>query len=148
MALLTDLRARIAAAPPPVILPQPALPSQPVPTDSRRPPDPLMIAGGVGLVLGGALLAGTAVAAIEGLRVDRDGARAVTRGAGSAELDELRRRGERANEAAVGTAIAGALLVTAGIALLIAGRVRRPPIAAAAPIAAPGFVGMSFGTRF
>lgn len=145
--LLADLRIQIAAAPPPVILPEAAAPSRSVIHAEPRRTPPLMIAGAVSLGLGGALLAGSVVAAIEGLRIDRDGERAVARGAESAELDDLRRRGERANDAALGTVIAGALLVTAGAAMLIAGRVRRSPVAAA-PVAGPGFVGMSFGARF
>ena len=145
--LRDDLRARIDAAGPPVVAAELRALPLPAPMDAPRRASPWAIAGGVSLGLGGALLVGTAIAAIEGVRIDRDGERAVGRGAGAAELDELLRRGVRANQAAIGTAVAGALLLTAGTALLITGRVRRSPVAAA-PTVGVGFVGMAFAGRF
>jgi len=144
--LREDLRQRIATAPPPVVIAE-APPPPPPFVDAPRPKNRLMLAGGITLGVGGALLVGTVVAALEGRQIDRDGERAVIRGAESAELDELLSRGTRANQAAIGTAVTGAVLVTAGVALLIAGRLRRGPIALA-PTLAPGLVGMSFRTRF
>jgi hypothetical protein len=145
--LREDLRARIDAAGPPVVAAAPAPVPVPIAADRPRRASPWTIAGGVGLGLGGALLVGTGVAAVEGIRTDRDGERAAAGGASEAELDALLRRGTRANQAAIGTAVAGALLLTAGAALLITGRVRRSPVAAA-PTVGIGFVGMSFAGRF
>ncbi len=144
--LREDLRQRIATAPPPVVIAE-APPPPPPRVDAPRRSNRLTLAAGITLGVGGALLVGTIVAALGGRRIDRDGERAVMRGAQSAELDELLTRGSRANQAAIGTAVAGALLVTTGVALLITGRVRRGPVAWA-PTFGPGLVGMSFGTRF
>ena len=144
--LREDLRQRIATAPPPVVIAE-APPPPPPRVDAPRRSNRLTLAAGITLGVGGALLVGTIVAALGGRSIDRYGERAVVRGAQSAELDELLTRGTRANQAAIGTAVAGALLVTTGVALLITGRVRRGPVARA-PTFGPGLVGMSFGTRF
>ncbi|HEY0137781.1 MAG TPA: hypothetical protein VGB85_27035 [Nannocystis sp.] len=144
--LRDDLRQRIATAPPPVVIAE-APPPPPPQLDVPRRRSRLMLAGGITLGAGGALLVGTLVAALEGQHIDRDGERAVMRGAEDAELHELLSRGTRANQAAIGTAVAGALLVTTGVALLITGRMRRGPLALA-PSFGPGLVGMSFRTRF
>ena len=144
--LREDLRQRIATAPPPVVIAE-APPPPPPRVDAPRRSNRLTLAAGITLGVGGALLVGTIVAALGGRSIDRYGERAVVRGAQSAELDELLTRGTRANQAAIGTAVAGALLVTTGVALLITGRVRRGPVAWA-PTFGPGLVGMSFGTRF
>jgi hypothetical protein len=145
--LREDVRAQIAVAPPPVILPEPAAPPPPVPKDIRPSTRPLQIVGGVSLGIGGALLVGTVVAAAVGARLDRDEARAVARGASEAELDELLIRRVRADQAVIGTAVAGALLVTAGVALLVTGRVRRGPLTAG-PLVGAGVAGLSFRARF
>ncbi len=145
--LRDDVRAKIAVAPPPVILPEPAAPALPVPKDIRPDPRPLQILGGVSLGVGGALLIGTVAAAWLGAKLDRDDARAVARGASDAELDELLVRRVRADQAVIGTAVAGALLVTAGVALLVTGRVRRGPLTAG-PLVGAGFAGLSFRARF
>ena len=151
--LRAKIQAELAAAepPPPRIAPAPApqppaTSAGPVPGDrSRR--DPLMITGGVMLGLGGALLVGTAVAAAAGSRVDADGEQAVADGASSAELDELLARGNRANSAAIATAVVGGALVVVGAALMITGRVRKRAVAAA-PSLGPGFVGLGLRGRF
>lgn len=145
--LRDDLQARIDAAGPPVVAAAPRPILAPVPVVRSRSPDPWTVSGGVGLGLGGALLVGTAIAAIEGIRIDRDGAQAVTRGADAAELAGLLRRGTQANQAAIGTAVAGALMLTAGTALLITGRVKRRPVAAS-PTVGVGFVGLALAGRF
>ena len=144
--LREDLRQRIATAPPPVVIAE-APPPPPPRVDAPRRSNRLTLAAGITLGVGGALLVGTIVAALGGRSIDRYGERAVVRGAQSAELDELLTRGTRANQAAIGTAVAGALLVTTGVALLITGRVRRSPVALA-PSFGHGLVGMSFATRF
>jgi len=144
--LREDLRVQIATAPPPVVIAE-ASPPPPPQVDVPRRGTPLTLAGGITLGFGGALLIGTVIAAIEGRRVDRDGERAVMRGAEAAELDELLTRGTRANQAAIGTAVVGAVLVTTGVALLITDRLRRGPIALA-PNLGRGVVGLTFAARF
>jgi len=144
--LREELRALIATAPPPLVIAEAPPPAPPV-ADAPRRIGPLTFAGGITLGLGAAALIGTMTAALEGRRVDRDGARAAMRGAQAPELDELLIRGTRANQAAIGTAVVGALLITTGVALLVTGRVRRRPVALA-PSFGPGLVGMSFGARF
>ena len=147
-----DLRARLLTLePPPTAVkpapaPEPAPAPTPVPTDSKRR-SPLTLIGGISLGLGGALLIGTAVAAAYGANVDKDGEDAVAHGAGAAELDALLARGTKANTAAIATAIAGSVLVATGLALVITGRVRKRPVAAA-PALAPGFVGVALRARF
>lgn len=144
--LREDLRARIAAAPPPLVIAE-APPPLPRAIDVPRRAGPLSLIGGISLGFGAAALLGTMIAALEGRRIDRDGERAVMRGAQAPELDELLTRGTRANQAAITTAVVGAVLVTTGVALLITGRVRRSPVALA-PSFGHGLVGMSFATRF
>ncbi len=144
--LRQDLHVQIAGAPAPVVIAE-APPPPPPPLELRRRISPLSVAGGITLGLGGALLVGTVVAAIAGNRIDRDGELAVARGAGGAELDALLLRGNRANYAAIGTAVAGALLVTTGAALLIAGRIRRTRVTAT-PTLGQGLFGLSLAARF
>lgn len=144
--LREQLREQIATAPPPLVIAEAPPPPPPV-VDAPRRTSPLILAGGITLGLGAAALIGTMTAALEGRRVDRDGERAVMRGAQAPELDALLIRGTRANHAAIGTAVVGALLITAGVTLLITGRMRRSPLALA-PTFGHGLVGMSFATRF
>ncbi|HEY0137460.1 MAG TPA: hypothetical protein VGB85_25425 [Nannocystis sp.] len=123
-------------------------PTTPAPAPPRRDRR-LLVAGGVGLGLGAAGLTVLAAGLLAGARADRELAAAV-------ELpgDDPRRepdkdaawaRGLRANRAAIAGGVLGGVLLVAGLALTIAGVVRRPPRRAAlTPTLAPGGLRWAF----
>jgi len=125
-------------APVPVVAP---------PARDPRHRGPLLLSGGIGLGLGAALLAGTAVAAVTSSRIDDERRLARERGASADEQGRLLDRDLRAHRATLATAIVGGALLAAGIALVVKGRVR-PRALTARPMLAPGLVGASLDLRF
>jgi hypothetical protein len=124
-------------------------------TPRRADPDrsrPLLIAGGVLLGSGGALLGVMGYGLAWGARVDRDGAKLKTDGVTDPQrYIELRADGYTANKLAIATAAIGGTLAIVGIGLLAAGaasRKRARNAVALAPSWQPGGAGLTLTGRF
>lgn len=150
---LAAVEVQIEATPPPTPAPAPtATIRAPVPVVAPPARDPhhrgtLLLSGGIGLGLGAALLAGTAVAAVTSSRIDDERRLARERGASADEQGRLLDRDLRAHRATLATAIVGGALLAAGIALVVKARVR-PRALTARPMLAPGLVGARLDLRF
>ena len=124
-------------------------------TTRRAAPDrsrPLLIAGGVLLGSGGALLGVMGYGLAWGARVDRDGAKLRTDGVTDPQrYTDLRTDGYTANNLAIATAAIGGTLAIVGIGLLAAGaasRKRARSAVALAPSWQPGGAGLTLTGRF
>ena len=149
---LAAVEVQIEATPPPTPAPAPTAAIRPVsivapPARYPRHRGALLLSGGIGLGLGAALLAGTAVAALTSSRIDDERRLARERGASADEQGRLLDRDLRAHRATLATAIVGGALLAAGIALVVKARVR-PRALTARPMLAPGLVGASLDLRF
>lgn len=149
---LAAVEVQIEATPaPPAPAPTAAIrapaPTPPLPARYPRQRGALLLSGGIGLGLGAALLAGTAVAAVTSSRIADERRLARERGASADELGRLLDRDLRADRATLATAIAGGVLLATGIALVIKASVR-PRALTARPMLAPGLVGARLDLRF
>lgn len=150
---LAAVEAQIEATTPPWAAPGTSTAEPPAPVVAVPPPrdprarGPLLLSGGIGLGLGAALLAGTAVAAVSSARVDDERRLARERDAGMAELDRLDAREARLNRATIATAIAGGVLLATGVALVVKASVK-PRTLTAQPMLAPGLIGARLSLRF
>jgi hypothetical protein len=112
------------------------------------------IAGATTLSVGVAALGAMAGGLIWGERLRSDGAsRAGEPGTNADDLGDVVDKGKTANAMALGTGIAGGVLIGAGIGLLVYGLVKTKKLGgggqrAVVPVAAPGFVGVSGRWRF
>jgi len=145
---LETVRAQLRAAmPPPAARPtRPPAALAPTEPPGDRSRGPLLLLGGLNLGLGLGLLVGTAVSAVSAADLHGERQR-VKAGADAAELDRLRMRETRANQATIATAVVGGALITTGVALLITGHVRKRAWTAQ-PTLAPGLVGARLTLRF
>jgi hypothetical protein len=150
---LAVVEVRIQATTPPTAVARPIRPAPvPAPVVVRAPEGiphrgPLLLSGGIGLGLGGALLVSTALSATFSVHLDTERKLARERGASPAELDRLELRGSRADHATLATALVGGALIATGVALVVKASVR-PRALTAQPMLAPGLVGARFSLRF
>jgi hypothetical protein len=93
------------------------------------------------------LLAGTAVSASTAADLHDGRRQAIMDGASEAERGRLLLRATRAQQATIVTAVVGGALITAGIALLIASRVRSRDLTAL-PMLSPTLLGARLSLRF
>ncbi len=141
----------------------PLEPPAPAPAPERGDRDArgrtLQLVGGVALGVGAASLGVMSWALYEGEQIDQEGASfAMSNGINSdgSAVDDLIKRGERANTLAVATGVVGGVLLAAGVTLLVFGTRDRAAAKASAkaqratlaPALAPRFAGAVLHLRF
>jgi hypothetical protein len=134
-------------APPPVVTPTPA--DSPPSKPNTRPWKPLVISGGVLLGLGALSFAGAALGGLQGLQASKDYDSMCGKDDPSPPCKALYADGKQANLLVATGVVFGALLVAAGVPLLVIGMKRKKaPQQALRPSLGPTHVGLQFSLRF